>query len=119
MQDTIEVTLPLSGKKAIIRNYTTHADDSLATAVLTANAYRADNGTVKYPAANFINFNEAYMKALVRSLDGNSQDIEQQLNQLRSKDYDVLRDAVTKIVEDSSPKALTDKETAKTATNTK
>lgn len=108
--DTIEVKLPVSGKVATIRNYTTRADDDTYDGILLAgvNGFKSEDGKteVKFSALNAIQADASYVLRLVQSIDGDSKNIPSQLGALRSKDYAVIKDAVAEVVEAQSPKAV-------------
>lgn len=125
MNDTLEVKLP-SGKVAVIRNYTTRADDAKAEQVLysgveaTQSQDDADSSpTVKISMANVTASKNSYILGLTQSIDGDSTDLEHRINELRSTDYAVLEEAVNKVVEENSPKAQEAKNASKPATNAK
>ncbi len=118
--DTVEITLPKSQKKVVIRSYTTHKDDSVAEAALTANVIQSDPTTAPlYPVINFSNYRKAYINSLTISVDGKSDDIETQLESLRSIDYAAVDEAVDKIVQGNSPKAQEVSVTSKLDTSAK
>lgn len=116
--DTIDVTLP-SGKVATLRNYTTHADDEKYEQVLyagvNADADTAGDAKIKFPLLSVITAERAYIPRLLLSLDGDSQSIALRVQDLRSSDYEALESAVSKIVEENSPKAKAVKESTATA----
>lgn len=108
--DTTTVTLPVSGKKVEVRNYTTVADDNKSDSVLFAgvtldqNASKEQLSSFKFPFFNLMESQRVYVNSLVKSIDGNSEDLIKQIDELRSEDYKVLQEAVDKIVQEHSPK---------------
>lgn len=112
MSDEITITLPVSGKEVVIRNYTTKADEVAAHDTMYKDAYFADNDGGKIPMGNAIKVKELYVKRLVRSIDGEIHGIENKLLELRSTDYRAIDEAVEKIVGEFDPK---DQEAAKTS----
>lgn len=114
MQDEVEITLPVSGAKVVLRNYTTRADDAKYEEILYAgvNAKQDMNGKVgkpkasmEFPIANVMAAQRAYIPRLVKSIDGDTSNLALRLEQLRTKDYEVIEAEVEKIVEANSPKA--------------
>lgn len=110
--DTIEITLPVSGKKVEIRNYTTEADDEKSESVLYlgVNAEqdmikgKGDSQKLTFPIANVMASKKAYVPRLVTSIDGDNSNIALRLKELRSADYAYLSNEVERIVEENSPK---------------
>jgi hypothetical protein len=124
MQDTIELKLPISGKTVTIRNYTTRNDDSKANEAM----YRGVNAegeagssksNIAFPLANIMESKDIYVRRLVQDIDGNNQNIVEQLGDLRSGDYEAIVDKVDEIVDQNSPKAKEAKKASKEATNEK
>lgn len=105
MSDTIELTLPVSNAKVVIRGYTTRADDAAADQVLFEGVYADGTGEVKMPGVNGIRKQHLLVERLVQSIDGDSSDVVNRLQDLRTADYDHIKQAVDKVVEDNSPKA--------------
>lgn len=105
MSEIKEVTLPVSGKKVNVRNYTTQADDRAADHVLMDGVTFDTTGQMNMPGENPNRKRRKYVELLVQDIDGNSDDIPLQLDNLRSQDYSHLQDVVDKIVEENSPKA--------------
>lgn len=106
--DTVEITLPVSNKKVVIRNYTTRKDDDTAEAVMYAGVNAVGDGTdqkISFPLANVMASQRAYIPLLVLSIDGAADDIKTGIDNLRSEDYTALESAVNKIVDEHSPKA--------------
>jgi hypothetical protein len=103
-KDTLEITTP-SGKKVVIRNYTTHGDDLIALRILnegiTATTDTSGNSSVVISVVATNAADAKYVELLVQSIDGNSVNIVDQLGALRSDDYDVIDIAVKGI---TSPK---------------
>lgn len=122
MQDTIEITLPVSGDKVVIRNYTTHNDDEKAEQALYAGvAVEKDETDASKYKLPFINVNAAkqvYVNNLVQSIDGDTH-IGALLGNLRTPDYVAIEEAVDKIVEDNSPKAKAASDNSKSVTTAK
>jgi hypothetical protein len=123
MNDTVEVKLPVSNSTVVIRNYTTRADDKRAEEVLYAGV-KADQdmadtskSTVSFPLANIMASQQSYIPRLVVSIDGDSSDISNKLDNLRSADYEAVEKAVGKVVEENSPKARAAKTASKSDTN--
>jgi hypothetical protein len=116
--DSVEITLPVSGSKVEIRNYTTKADDIKAEAVLYAGVSATPQtdkegkttADIKFPVANMSGSLDVYVNRLVQSLDGDNTNLKLKLENLRSKDYQAISDAVDKIVSDNSPKVTEAKE---------
>lgn len=103
--DTIEIKLPASGKTAVIRNYTTRADDEAAEELLYkgVNATSGKDGErTEFPLANVMLSQDVYVKRLVVSLEGST---EFDLGQLRTEDYKAIEAAVEKVTSKYSPKA--------------
>ncbi len=107
--DTIDITLPVSGKVVVIRNYTTKADDKSSDAALYVGVdmekSEESDGKVTFPIANVMASSDVYVRRLVQSIDGDNQNIALRLEELRSLDYEAISQAVDKIVKDNSPKA--------------
>ena len=106
--DTIEVRTP-TGKTVMIRNYTTHGDDRQAQALLDG-GMNVSSGKDNEPVVTFsmaaTTASEAkYVELLVQSIDGSSDDVQAQLDALRSDDYAAVQEAVKGIT--SVPKAPT------------
>lgn len=106
VQDTIEVTLP-SGKKAVVRNYTTYKDDELGVAALYNGVSSGSNGDFSFPVANIDAMSHVYVRRLTQSIDGsdNRSHVETQIENMRSTDYEVLEKTVSEVVDEHSPKA--------------
>jgi hypothetical protein len=102
--ETVTVTLPVSEKKVVIRNYTTHADDDKAESLLVDNVLEASDGNSKYPIRNYLDFKKSYVNSLVLSIDEDTENISSALLSLRSEDYRVIEKAIDKIVTANSPK---------------
>lgn len=126
--DTIEITLPVSGKKVEIRNYTTRNDDEKAEHALylgvDANIEEAKKGkdgkaNIRFPMANLTAQNHIYIRRLVQSIDGDSTNVALALGELRSADYEAIEAAVEKIVEENSPKVKEAKKASANATSEK
>lgn len=116
--DTVVITLPVSGKEVVIRNYTTRKDDKLSNAFLFAGVKASQKGgdsSVDFPISNVMASQEAYIPRLVQSVGGDS-DVDQALEDLHSKDYDLIEKTVEKIVEENSPKAKEVKKASENAT---
>jgi len=111
MNDEIEITLPVSGEKVIIRNYTTVGDDEKSESALYAGVQldqqtnKDSSGNIKFPLANIIASQKAYIPRLIKSIDDDSTNIELRLKELRSEDYAKLREEIDKITGAHSPKA--------------
>lgn len=106
--DTVEITLPVSNKKVVLRNYTTRKDDDIAEAVLydgvAADQVQGGEQKISFPIYNVMASQRAYIPLLVKKIDG--EDVTQSMiDDLRSEDYAVLEKAVERIVEEHSPKA--------------
>lgn len=106
--DTTEVKLP-SGKVAIIRNYTTQGDDREAGRLTDAGTTVSLDGegrkTVSISAEAISQTYRFYVESLVRSIDGNGDNIPQQLDDLRSEDYQAIYEAVEKIIPKAKSKS--------------
>lgn len=118
--DTKTVNLP-SGKTAEIRNYTTRKDDEKAEEILyigvNSSTDSTGKGKVSFPIANVMASEHVYVRRLVLSLDGDSTNIAEKLGELRSSDYEALKEAVDEVVEINSPKAKAGKKVYKPATS--
>lgn len=126
MTDTIEITLPVSNKVVVIRNYTTRNDDEkaedtlyLGVAADQTSGVDGDSRSVKFPLANVMASQDVYVKRLVSSIDGDSTNIRTRLGELRTADYQAIEAAVEKIVETNSPKASEAKKASPINTNEK
>lgn len=122
MEDTIEVTLPVTGKKVVIRNYTTRADDAASERVLYNGVDAKQSGTdqeITFPIENIMSSQSVYIPRLVLSVDGNEDNIGKQLEDLRTEDYDVVEKAVEGVVNEHSPKAKGAGNASKATTPTK
>lgn len=121
MNDSIEITLPVSGKKVVIRNYTTVKDDNIAEAILKSGVASDTNAkgetSVKIPLINISNSTRSYVDLLTQSIDGNGDDIKTQVDNLRSLDFKKLESTVDKIIEENSPKVVAAKTALKSNTN--
>lgn len=99
-QDTIEVTTP-NGRKVVIRNYTTRADDAAAQAVINQGTKIAasENGEpiIEMTLEATQGAQASYVERLVQSIDGNADNISAQLMDLRSEDYIAIENAVSAI----------------------
>lgn len=105
--DTIEVVLP-SGKKALVRSYTTHGDDRQAEALLNKGLSVTSDDDGKTSRLNFgadaiAASNAKYVELLTVSIDGDTSNIQKQLDALRTEDYNAIDVAVRGIT--SIPKA--------------
>lgn len=107
--DQVEVKLPLSKQTAIVRNYTTRADDNAYNDVLFEGVTINDDGTYDLPINNSNHATEVYVRRLTDSINGSTEDIEAKIGELRTEDYAVLEQKVIKIVGLNSPKARADK----------
>lgn len=111
MTDSVEIELPISKQKVVIRNYTTVGDDEKAESTLYAGVEldqqtnKDSNGNIKFPLANVIASQKAYIPRLIKSIDDDPSNIELRLKELRSEDYAKLREEIDKITEAHSPKA--------------
>lgn len=107
MQDTLEITLPISGKKVELRCYTTMADDIAASAELTAGVNQdPETGTITYPVINILNHKQCYVRRLINSIDSVNTDLGLAIGALRSQDYAAIEAEVDKIISINSPKAI-------------
>lgn len=116
--DTVEVKLP-SGITAIVRNYTTRKDDAKANAFLSDGVSRDGDGNLVIPASNAIKYSDSYVYSLTQSINGNPNGVDELIDNLRSTDYEVLKDKVSEIVEANSPKAKEAEEASKPNTTAK
>lgn len=123
--DEIELKLPVSGKTVVIRNYTTRKDDEMSQAILYAGvtatsktAAKVDSQSVEFPLTNVVSSEQVYVSRLVQSIDG-SRNVPHELESLRSLDYAAIEEAVSKIVEENSPKAKAGKKNSSDATPAK
>lgn len=110
--DTVTITLPISKKVVVIRNYTTRADDKVANELLYAgvDATQSEGSqSIAFPIANVMASQEAYIPRLVQSIDDNTSNIMAQLDELQTKDYSAIEEAVNTIIEEHSPKATAEK----------
>lgn len=119
--DEVEVKLPVSGKTVVIRNYTTRKDDARSEAVLYAGVTARQDSlkkgqNIEFSMAALKASQEVYVERLVMSVDGKSDNLSEQIENLRSEDYEVLEEAVNKVVEEHSPKAKKAKENSKADT---
>lgn len=105
-EDTKEINLP-SGRVAIIRNYTTNKDDTIAESVLYRGVGADTKGEFTFPISNISEMTTAYVRRLTVAIDGdnNRATIESALDDMRSTDYEVLEKEVSAVVDASSPKA--------------
>ena len=110
--DTTVITLPVSESKVEIRNYTTRNDDEKSEQLLYmgVEADQKSSGnkshqSIKFPIANVMASQAAYIPRLVVSIDGDTSNILNRLGELRSEDYEAIEQAVEKIVDEHSPKA--------------
>jgi len=101
-EDSITIKLP-SGKDAVIRNYTTRADDNAAEYVLLKDVNTNESGEVSIPLLNTKLKHNLLVERLTVSIDGKPASREV-LDDLRTSDYTMIKDTVLKIVEDNSPK---------------
>lgn len=106
--DDVTITLPVSNKEAVIRGYTTHADDDAAEQLMYdgVNAQTDEKGNQKFSLsmAKIMASKKVYVGRLVKTIDGLPVQ-KSSLGELHSKDYEAIKDAVDRIVEDNSPKA--------------
>ncbi len=120
MSDEIVITLPVSGKKVVIRNYTTVNDDEMSEQVLYEGVAAGTNAegdmNLSFPIANVMNSKKVYIKNLVSSIDGITDRLNILLGELRTADYTAISEAVGTIVEQDSPKALAAKTASKNNT---
>ena len=103
MTDEQTLTLP-SGKTAVIRNYTTRADDAKADAVLYAGVTSNKDGEMDFPLSNIMASTTVYVERLVKSIDGEEKNTLSLLSDLRSEDYSTIEKAVQEVVDTHSPK---------------
>lgn len=107
--DTIELKTP-NGREIVIRNYTTRADDEKAEQVLYSGAVVNQGikgeGNIVVSVGSAMASDDVYIERLVNSIDGDSKNIAFRLKELRSEDYKAVAEAVAKIVEEHSPKAI-------------
>jgi len=115
--DKLEVKLP-SGKLAVIRNYTTRADEAAYNSYLyegvSVSASEELGTNFALPIQNSLNAKDSYVRRLLVSLDGSTEDLMAKINELRSTDYEALDEAVGKVVDSNSPKAAAVPATTKT-----
>jgi hypothetical protein len=104
--DTVEITTP-SGKKVVIRNYTTHGDDRQSEAVLNRGGSYTKNNlgetVLRYTPEAIGASTAKYVELLTVSIDGSSDNIIAMLDALKSEDYDAILKEVQRIT--SVPKA--------------
>ena len=104
--DTIEVTLPVSGKLVVLRNYTKRSDEVAYNSVLYKNVeVGADQSDFTMPLQNSLDAKDVYVRRLTISIGGSEEDIDSEIENLRVQDYDELAKAVDAIVDANSPKA--------------
>lgn len=121
-KDSITIKLPHSGKSVEIRNYTTRKDDESSQSALfagvnvTASSTSKDSQDFELPLANAQASQSVYVKRLVLSIDGDSSNIEDAIDNLRSTDYEALDEAVKEIVDQNSPKAKRELKNSQKAT---
>jgi len=116
--DTTEVTLPTSGKKVVIRNYTTDADDTAYNRELFDKVVVQSDKSFDIPMLNTLNASKVYVHRLVQSIDGEQSSTEI-LSNLRSEDFKAIQDVVDKISGTDSPKAKAGDESSKNDTPAK
>lgn len=104
MTDEKDITLP-SGKIVTIRSYTTHADDTQAEAALYSGVTADKEGDINFPIANVMASTDVYVRRLVKSIDGETKNIQSLLDNLRSEEYSMIKDAVDEVTSVQSPKA--------------
>lgn len=125
MQDTVEIKLPISGSTVEIRNYTTRDDDERSEFVLyqgvKAEQSDSEDGYTKlsFPVANMMAAQATYIPRLVKSIDGDSSNIQLRIKELRSEDYEAISDEVDKVVNEHSPKVREAKKASKNVTTAK
>lgn len=110
--DTVQITLPISKSVVEIRNYTTRNDDEKSEQLLYMGV-EADQKmggdkseqSIKFPIANVMASQAAYIPRLVDSIDGDKSNIALKLGELKSEDYEAISVAVEKVVNEHSPKA--------------
>ena len=119
MTDEVSIKLPISDKTVVIRNYTTRKDDARAAALVNAGVIAETKSlkdqSVKFSMEALRASQESYIYRLVKSIDGNTENIEAQLDELRTADFELIEQTVEKIVEENSPKVKKAKESAKKA----
>lgn len=120
--DEVTIKLPHSGKEVVIRNYTTHKDDEKAEELMYVGVnaeqkfsekVKKPDQTIKFPVANIAASSRVYLYRLVKSIDGETQNLREVIDDLRSADYEAIEEAVDKIVEEHSPKAKKAKSSSK------
>lgn len=107
--DDVTVVLPVSKRQVIIRGYTTHGDDEAAEQMMydgvDATTDAEGNQKFSLSMSKVMASKRIYIERMVKSVDGDSRGIANQLSDLHSKDYEAVKLAVDSIVEAHSPKA--------------
>lgn len=102
MEDRIEIMTP-TGKKVVIRNYTTHGDDlqaeKIINAGITASTTKNGEPTFQVSLESSAEAERKYVELLVETVDGEKPDFEK----LRSEDYAAIATAVREI---ANPKGV-------------
>src|SRR4051812_23930 len=92
--DTIEITTP-SGKRVVIRTYTTYGDDSQVEPLLyegsTIVTDEQGDEVFLFTPLGLKKASDKYVELLVQSIDGDQTNILQQLERLTSADYDAVK----------------------------
>ena len=105
MQETKEVTLP-SGKKVVIRAYTTRGDDRQASEVLsegvTAKTSKGREMEMEFSLSAVEDSQAKYVELLTQTIDG-VPCTPAMIDDLKSEDYRALDDAVSEVTK-SGPK---------------
>jgi len=107
--DQVEITLPHSKQKVVIRNYTKDSDDVAYNAVLFDGVVIGIDGKYELPVLNSNRATRVYVEKLVISIGDSDANISHLLGELRSEDYKAVETKVLEITGNNSPKAKADK----------
>lgn len=106
-RESIELTLPDSGKKVVLRGYTTgRISQELEAIFLDQSEVINDNGKVKrvMNGAAFTRAHNRSIELLVLSVDGSSENVLDAVLDLSTEDHDYVYSELNKIEGHGSPK---------------
>lgn len=98
LQETIEVTTPVLGKKVVLRGYTTGRIKQAIQAVMLSSVKEvsADQST-KFDGTAAVTATNKALELIVLSVDGNSDGVLDAVLDMPEQDFDFIKDEVDKV----------------------
>jgi hypothetical protein len=101
---TLKIKLPITGFEIEYYSYITAGEKQQITEIMTSNMSADATGSVKgdIPLSLVYKSNDKALELLVRNVNGNADNVIEQVKNLPSSDYDMLLEEINKVTSDSS-----------------